>query len=76
VLVPRLVAIVPAGPAATAGFAEGDVVAAVDGAAVDTLSPQGVRLLIINRAPGTHVRIAVTRGGKSITADVVLANAR
>lgn len=73
VLVPTLVQVQPGGPAATAGFLNGDVVTAVDGASVADLSPRGVWLLIMNRGPGTKAKLTVTRTGKTFTAEVVLA---
>ncbi|NVB81627.1 MAG: sigma-70 family RNA polymerase sigma factor [Kofleriaceae bacterium] len=76
VLVPRLVEVQPGGPAATAGFVDGDVITAVDGASVAELSAGGVGLLIRNRAPGTKVKIAATRGGRTITGELVLGPAQ
>lgn len=76
VLVSRLVGLQPRGPAASAGFAEGDVIVAVDGAGVTELSPNGVWSLIVNRPPGSRVALRALRGGKTINGEVVLANAR
>jgi len=75
VLVPRLVAVQPGGPAAAAGFQDGDMVTAVDGASVTDLSPDAVRVLVINRSPGSKVKLTVTRGGKPISGVVVLGEA-
>jgi RNA polymerase sigma factor (sigma-70 family) len=72
VLIPRLARVQARGPAAAAGLANGDVIVAVDGASVAELSPGGAWLLIVNRAPGSTAKLSVTRGGKPITADVVL----
>jgi hypothetical protein len=71
-LVPTLVRVEPGGPAAAAGLQNGDVITAVDDASVAELSPRGVIILIINRAPGTKVKLAVTRAGKTVTAEAVL----
>jgi RNA polymerase sigma factor (sigma-70 family) len=76
VLVPRLVAVAPGGPAATAGFRDGDVVVEVDGSAVTELSPRGVRVLIVNRPPGTRIRLGALRDGKPVSGEVVLGAAR
>ena len=73
-LVPRVVRVQPGGPAAAAGLLEGDLVIAVDDAPVTELSTRGVWLAILNRQPGSKVKIGVTRGGKTISADVTLGN--
>jgi len=72
VLVPRLISVRLGGPAAAAGFADGDVINAVDGAPVAELSVMGVWVLIVNRAPETKVKLSVTRAGKAITGELVL----
>jgi C-terminal processing protease CtpA/Prc len=72
VLVPALVRVKPRGPAAVAGFADGDVVTTVDGIAVADLSPRGVLVLVVNRAPGTKVQLAGMRGDKAISGEVTL----
>ncbi len=72
-LVPVLIDVQPEGPAASAGLAAGDLVIAVDGTSVTELSRQGVLALIADHPPGTHVKVSVRRGGKTITADLVLA---
>ncbi len=51
----------PGGPAADAGVAVGDVLAAVDGQDVDTLRDAQDALLTL--APSTLVRLLVRRGG-------------
>jgi RNA polymerase sigma factor (sigma-70 family) len=68
----RLARVEPGGPAATAGFQDGDVVIAVDGTAVTELSATGVRILITNRAPGSNVTVAATRAGRAVTGTIVL----
>ena len=70
--VPLLVRVRPGGPAATAGFRDGDRIIAVNGASVTTLSPRGVWMLIGNHPPGTKVSLTVTRGSDTVTADLVL----
>jgi len=72
VLVPRLVHVQPGGPAAVAGFLEGDVITSVDGASVAELSQRGVWVLVVNRAPGSKVKVTVTRAGKPIAGELVL----
>jgi S1-C subfamily serine protease len=62
----------PGGPAATAGLQDGDVVIAVDGAAVTELSPRGVWFLVANREPGTTVKLTVRRAGKNVAASLLL----
>lgn len=76
VLVPRLVAVAPGGPAAAAGFRDGDVIVEVDRAAVTELSPRGVKVLIVNRPPGTRIRIGAVRDGKPVSGEIVLGAAR
>ncbi|MDB4958785.1 MAG: hypothetical protein JWO36_6354 [Myxococcales bacterium] len=71
-LVPQLVRVQSGGPAALAGFAQGDIVIAVDGVSTTEVSPNGVWILIANHAPGTKVKIAVNRAGKTLTADLTL----
>jgi uncharacterized GH25 family protein len=76
VLVPRLVAVAPRGPAAVAGFQDGDIIVAVEGASVTELSPRGVWTLIVNRAPGSRVKLGATRAGKTVSGEVVLGDLR
>lgn len=72
VLVPRLVRVRRGGPAAAAGFADGDVITAVDGSSVAALSAGGAWLLLVNRAPGTTVKVEAARGGTTIGGEIVL----
>jgi hypothetical protein len=74
-LVPRLVRVQPGGPAAVAGLLEGDQVITIDAASVSELSLRGVWLLIINRPPGAKVKIGVTRGSKTVNAELTLGEA-
>ena len=71
-LVPAFMRVTPRGPAALAGFADGDVITNVDGVAVTDLSPRGVLVLIVNRAPGTKVKVVAMRGDKSVSGEVTL----
>jgi RNA polymerase sigma factor (sigma-70 family) len=71
-LIARLVNVEPGGPAATAGFADGDVVVGVDGTSVTELSANGVWLFLVNRQPGTKMKLAATRNGKTITGELTL----
>jgi len=73
--VPRLVRIQPGGPAALAGFVEGDVIVTVDGVSVSELSAGGVKVLIVHRPPGTKVKVGVTRGAKTVNGELTLAEA-
>ena len=75
VLVPRLLRVQPGGPAAIAGFQNGDVITTVDGTSVAELSPNGVWTLIVNRAPGTKIKLVATRGGKSVAGEIALGEA-
>ena len=75
VLVSRLVHVQPAGPAAVAGLREGDVITTVDAASVTELSRRGAWLLIVNRVPGTKVKLGVTRAGTSVLGEVTLGEA-
>jgi RNA polymerase sigma factor (sigma-70 family) len=68
----RLIGVQPGGPAATAGFQDGDVITAVDGTPVTALSAGGVRILIENRPPGTGVPVAASRAGRTIAGTIVL----
>jgi RNA polymerase sigma factor (sigma-70 family) len=72
VLVPRLTSVSPQGSAAAAGLADGDIVTAVDDTSVTQLSLLGTWVLIVNRAPGSKVKLTVTRGDRSLSAEVVL----
>ena len=76
VLVPRLVHVAPNGPAATARFADGDVIVSVDGASVTELSPDGVFGLLVYRAPGTKVRVSAMRGATTVSGEITLGEAR
>lgn len=74
-LVPRVVRVVPGGPAAVAGLLEGDVVTTVDNMAVPELSVRGVWMAIVNRPVGSKVKIGATRAGKPIAVEITLGNA-
>jgi RNA polymerase sigma factor (sigma-70 family) len=72
VFVPRLHRVQPAGPAASAGLQDADIVIAVDATPVTELSPLGVWVLITNRPPGTTVKVTVRRGPNTLTRNLVL----
>jgi S1-C subfamily serine protease len=67
----RVTGVDPAGPAAAAGVVAGDVVVAVDGQRVPTMSDLVVALRA--REPGDLVRIDVHRDGDLVRIEVVLA---
>ncbi|SMX38631.1 Do family serine endopeptidase [Maliponia aquimaris] len=57
-------------PAAQAGLTRGDIVLAVDGAAVD--DPRDLTRIIATDAPGSEVTLSLLRGGKPVDATVTL----
>jgi protocatechuate 3,4-dioxygenase beta subunit len=73
---PRLLEVVPGGPAARAGLANGDIVVAVDGASVAGLNGPGVAFLILNHPIGTKANITVLRGAQKKTVDVEIEGSR
>ncbi len=73
--VPRVVRVKPGGPAALAGFLDGDVIVSVDGVSVTELSPGGVQIVLVNRPPGSKVKVGVTRGAKTVTGEITLREA-
>ena len=52
------------------------ITSAADGAKVTDLSPRGVKVLIVNRPPGSRIRLDAMRDGKPVSAEVVLGAAR
>jgi serine protease Do len=58
------------GPAARAGIKPGDIVTAVDGAAVETSN--SLIKAIAGIAPGNNVRLTVLRGGREVRVDVAV----
>ncbi len=70
-----LVHVRPGGPAASAGFQNGDLIVTVDGASVTELGPDGVRMLIITRPAGSKVKLGATRHAASVTGEVTLGEA-
>ncbi len=60
----RAVQVLPKSPAASAGLKVGDVLLAVDGAAVVELGRAGVDAALEHGAAGRKVELAVRRGGK------------
>ncbi len=62
--------VTPDSPAGDAGLLEGDVVVAIDQAAID--GSAGVIAAIRDHSPGDHVQITVVRGGTEKTFDVTL----
>lgn len=71
-LTPRLFRVMPRGPAAIAGLADGDIITAIDNKSVIDLSPRAVWFVLIYHAPGTTVPITVRRGARSITVNLVM----
>lgn len=71
-LTPRLYRVMPRGPAATAGLADGDVITAIDNKSVTELSARGAWFVLIYHSPGTTVPISVRRGARTITVNLVI----
>lgn len=63
-------AVVPGGPAASAGIQPGDVITAVGGQRVD--DPVSLIAAVRSYAPGRTVSLHITRGGRSLTVTVTL----
>jgi len=63
-------AIVSGSPAEAAGLAEGDIITAVDGTALDAAHP--LDLIVSQLAPGQTVSLTVLRGGQTITIPLTL----
>ena len=68
----RIRSVPPGSAAARAGLVPGDIVTAVDGVPVDRLIWWGLQTLLLDRPPGTHVRLGVDRGGQHVSADLVV----
>jgi putative serine protease PepD len=66
-------AVVPAGPAATAGLQPGDVITEVDGQ--PATSPTQLALLTLKKKPGETVPITFDRAGQSAKATITLGTA-
>lgn len=64
----RIARVVPDGPAAAAGLEAGDVIVEVDGTPVP--SEERLGLLLGERRAGDVIRLAVLRGGESVTLPV------
>jgi S1-C subfamily serine protease len=62
--------IVPGGPAAQGGLQAGDIIAAVDGTALDASHP--LDMVTSQLAPGASVKLDVLRGGQTVQLTVVL----
>jgi serine protease Do len=62
--------VVESGPAAQAGVQPGDIITAVDGAALDATHP--LDLVMSQYAPGTSVKLDILRNGQTTQATVVL----
>jgi hypothetical protein len=71
---PRIVRVLPAGPAARAGLAVGDLVVTVGGVDVSALGASAVDALIRNHPVGSKVTLGVKRGAqvKTVTLEVVV----
>ncbi len=63
-------AVIPGGPAATAGFKEGDIIVKVNSQAIDVDHPLDATLSEF--APGDTISVEVLRGGQSQTLSVTL----
>jgi putative serine protease PepD len=64
--------VVPGSPAATSDIEPGDLVTALDGDAVESMSDLGARIRAI--APGTEVTLTVERDGRTMEISVTLGN--
>src|SRR5258706_14224777 len=62
--IPRIAAVEPNSPAATAGFKVGDVIVSIDGTKIDNF---GDVQRIVNFSPGVTLTIEVDRGGSLFT---------
>jgi len=69
---PRLMNVTPKGVADKAGLADGDILATVDGADVTKLTPWGAQVVVFHRAIGSTAHLTVTRGDRTVKADVTL----
>jgi S1-C subfamily serine protease len=68
-----IAAVVPNGPAASAGLEAGDVITAIDGSTVT--SPSAVASIVLTKQPDTTVTVAYTdQYGTNHTANLTLAN--
>ena len=63
-------AIIPGGPAETAGLKEGDVIIAVETQAIDAEHP--LDLVLSGYAPGQAIDLTVLRGGSTLTIKITL----
>ena len=68
----RVVYVRPGQPAERAGLQVGDLITAVDGLDVRSLSESPVELLIRDRAPGTPAHLGLLRQGIALSADLVV----
>jgi serine protease Do/serine protease DegQ len=57
-------------PADKAGLKRGDIITALDGKSLD--SPNGLRLAVSQKSPGSKLKVTVVRDGKKIDLDVTV----
>ncbi len=62
--------IVSGSPAAAAGLAEGDIITAVDGTALDAARP--LDLVVSQLAPGETASLEVLRNGQTVKLEITL----
>ena len=65
-----VIAVVPGGPAQSAGVQQGDIITAIDGQRVTSSSALAAQ--IANLAPGSTAALSINRNGQSMTVKVVL----
>jgi hypothetical protein len=68
----RFMNVTPKGVADRAGIVTGDILSAIDGANVTKLTPWGAQVVLFHRAIGSTAHVTVSRGDRSINADVTV----
>lgn len=68
----RFMSVTPKGVADRAGILPGDMLTTIDGANVTKLTPWGAQVVLFQRAIGSTVHLTLSRGDRSINADVTM----